>query len=71
MYKEDNIISGTKEGALKVKAKLLAKDPNHYAKIGRVGGIRSTTGGFYADHELARRAGAIGGRISKRKPKVV
>lgn len=37
-----------------------------YAKIGAKGGKNGTTGGFYADRELARRAGAIGGRKSKR-----
>ena len=30
---------------------------------------KGRTGGFYADRELARRAGAIGGRKSRRKPK--
>ena len=33
---------------------------------GAKGGKLGTTGGFYADRELARRAGAIGGRISRR-----
>lgn len=31
-------MAGTKEGAAKARAKALAKDPNHYANIGRIGG---------------------------------
>lgn len=41
-----------------------------YARIGAAGGRKSRTGGFAADRELARRAGAMGGRISRRKKKV-
>ena len=37
-----------------------------YKKIGAMGGKRGTTGGFYANRELARIAGAKGGRISRR-----
>jgi len=39
-----------------------------YARIGAVGGKRGTTGGFAANRELARIAGAKGGRISRRRP---
>lgn len=42
-----------------------------YAKIGAIGGRKGKTGGFYANRELARIAGAKGGRISKRTKKVV
>lgn len=37
-----------------------------YKRIGSVGGHNGTTGGFYANRELARRAGKIGGRVSRR-----
>lgn len=37
-----------------------------YAKIGSMGGKKGRTGGFYADRELARRAGRKGGTISRR-----
>jgi len=37
-----------------------------YAKIGASGGKKGTTGGFFANRELARAAGAKGGRISRR-----
>jgi general stress protein YciG len=38
-----------------------------YARIGAVGGKKGTTGGFAANRELARLAGAKGGRISRRR----
>lgn len=37
-----------------------------YARIGRMGGKKSTTGGFAANRELARAAGRIGGQKSRR-----
>lgn len=37
-----------------------------YARIGRLGGRRSRGGGFAANRELARIAGARGGRRSRR-----
>jgi general stress protein YciG len=40
-----------------------------YAKIGAMGGKKGHTGGFYANRELARTAGAKGGRISRRTKK--
>jgi general stress protein YciG len=60
-------MSGTKAGGLRAAAKNVAKDPNFYAKIGAKGGRNGKTGGFAANPELARIAGAKGGRISRRK----
>ena len=60
-------MAGTKAGARKAVAKILQKDPNFYAKIGAKGGKNGHTGGFAANPELARIAGARGGRISRRK----
>ena len=40
-----------------------------YAKIGAMGGKKGRTGGFYANRDLARAAGAKGGRISRRTKK--
>ncbi len=37
-----------------------------YAKIGAMGGKKGRTGGFYANRELARAAGAKGGQVSRR-----
>ncbi|CAN5650010.1 hypothetical protein BH23PAT1_BH23PAT1_4610 [soil metagenome] len=40
-----------------------------YAKIGAMGGKKGVTGGFYANRDLARKAGQKGGRISRRTKK--
>lgn len=59
-------MAGTREGGLKCRDKNIAKDPNFYKNIGAIGGKNGHTGGFAADRELARIAGARGGRISRR-----
>lgn len=59
-------MAGTKAGGLKAAQKNLQKDPNFYAKIGAKGGKNGRTGGFAANPDLARIAGAKGGRISRR-----
>lgn len=41
-----------------------------YKRIGAMGGSKGKTGGFFANRELARIAGAKGGRISKRTKKL-
>jgi hypothetical protein len=64
-------MAGTKEGgqaAAKTNKNKYGSD--FYAKIGAKGGKAGHTGGFYANRELARKAGAIGGRISRRTKKV-
>lgn len=61
-------MAGTKAGGLKAAAKNLARDPDFYAKIGKIGGRIGTTGGFAANRELARIAGQKGGQISRRGP---
>ncbi len=63
-------MAGTKEGGKKAAAKNLQRDPNFYAKIGSKGGKNGNTGGFAANPELARIAGAQGGRISRRRKTV-
>ena len=40
-----------------------------YHEIGRMGGLKSTGGGFAADPELARRAGRLGG-LRSRRPRI-
>jgi general stress protein YciG len=65
------IMAGTKAGGQKAAAKNLQRDPSFYAKIGAKGGKNGKTGGFFANPELARVAGAKGGRISRRKKSVV
>lgn len=59
-------VHGGKAAATTNKAKYGA---DFYAKIGAMGGKKGTTGGFYANRELARIAGAKGGRISRRTKK--
>lgn len=58
-------ISGGKKAAATNKARY---GNDFYANIGRKGGQNGHTGGFAADPERARRAGAIGGKKSKRGP---
>lgn len=60
-------MAGTKEGGKKAAAKNLQREPGFYQRIGAIGGKRGTTGGFAANPELARIAGAKGGRISRRR----
>lgn len=65
-------MAGTKEGGKKAAATNKAKyGAEFYAKIGANGGKMGHTGGFYANRELARVAGARGGRISRRTKKTV
>jgi len=65
--KENCKMAGTKAGGQKAAAKNLQRDPDFYAKIGRRGGQNGHTGGFAANPDLARVAGAKGGRISRRR----
>ena len=61
-------MAGTKAGGIAAAATNKAKyGADFYAKIGAAGGKKGHTGGFYANRELARAAGARGGRISRRK----
>lgn len=64
---------GTKDGAKKARETNMARyGKDWYAKIGRKGGQNGKgpdyKGGFAGDKELARKAGAKGGKISKRGP---
>jgi hypothetical protein len=60
-------MSGTKKGGKAAAATNKSKyGGDFYAKIGAVGGKKGRTGGFFANRELARLAGAKGGRISRR-----
>lgn len=60
-------MAGTAKGgkaAAKTNQQRHGKD--FYARIGAMGGKKGTTGGFAANRDLARKAGAKGGRISRR-----
>lgn len=62
-------MAGTTEGGKKAAQKNISNNPNFYRDIGRIGGKNGHTGGFAANPDLARIAGAKGGRISKRRKK--
>lgn len=60
-------MAGTKAGGLKAARTNKEKyGDDFYREMGRKGGKNGHTGGFAANPELARIAGAKGGRISKR-----
>ena len=60
-------MAGTKAGGQKAAATNKSKyGKSFYAEIGRKGGRNGHTGGFASNPELAKIAGAKGGRISKR-----
>ena len=60
-------MSGTKIGGLKAAITNKEKHGKDFYKlIGSKGGQNGHTGGFFADRELARRAGRIGGLKSRR-----
>ena len=62
-------MSGTKLGGLRAAATNKERHgEGFYAKIGAIGGRAGHTGGFASNPELAKLAGAKGGRISRRGP---
>jgi uncharacterized protein len=65
--REDSYIAGTKIGGIRAAATNVKRHgPGFYAEIGAKGGKKGKTGGFAANRELARIAGAKGGRKSRR-----
>jgi general stress protein YciG len=63
-------MAGTKTGgkaAAKTNKNKYGAD--FYDRIGAAGGKKGHTGGFFKNRELARVAGARGGRISRRSKK--
>lgn len=62
-------MAGTKAGGAKAReANLKRYGEDFYKRIGAIGGRNGHTGGFAANPELARIAGAKGGHISRRGP---
>lgn len=58
---------GTKEGGKRAaETNKIKYGQDFYSNIGRLGGKKGRTGGFYANRELARTAGAKGGAKSRR-----
>lgn len=69
------MMAGTKAGAAKTRAKILAKNPDFYKSIGAKGGRGSNNGGFASKKkgkdgltgpERARVQGRRGGSLSRR-----
>ncbi len=61
-------MAGTVNGGRKAAATNKSRHgAEFYARIGAIGGKKGRTGGFYANRELARIAGAKGGKISRRR----
>lgn len=61
-------MAGTKAGGVKTAITNKARyGMEFYRRIGAKGGQNGHTGGFAANPELARKAGAKGGRVSSRK----
>lgn len=60
-------MAGNKIGGIKAReANYKRHGKDFYKRIGAIGGQNGHTGGFAANPELARLAGAKGGKISKR-----
>ena len=60
-------MSGTKIGGIKAReTNYREHGKDFYRNIGKIGGSNGHTGGFAANPELARTAGAKGGRKSRR-----
>lgn len=60
-------MAGTKKGGLKAASTNKTRyGKEFYARIGAIGGKKTGLKGFALDRERARRAGQVGGRISRR-----
>ena len=63
-------MAGTKAGGKAAASTNKTKyGSDFYAKIGAMGGKKGRTGGFFANRDLARQAGAKGGRLCHVDPK--
>jgi len=63
-------MAGTVQGGKRAAATNIKRHgADFYKKIGAMGGKNGNTGGFAANRELARIAGAKGGKISRRTKK--
>ncbi len=63
-------MAGTKNGGkAAAKTNKTKYGADFYARIGAIGGKKGHSGGFAQNRELARIAGARGGRVSRRSKK--
>lgn len=59
--------TNSQKTSVKINGEIVNIEPGTmYQVIGAIGGKKGKTGGFWANRELARIAGAKGGRISRR-----
>jgi uncharacterized protein len=65
--KENTMAGTTKGGRLAAEINKKKHGADFYSRIGKIGGKKSRNGGFAANRDLARQAGAKGGSISRRK----
>lgn len=65
-------MGGTREGAAKARAKVLAANPNHFSEIGKLGGkAPHVSCGFeIIDKEKLSAAGRKGGSTSRKRKQV-
>jgi uncharacterized protein len=62
-------MAGTVKGGKRAAQTNISKyGRDFYARIGAMGGRQGHTGGFYANRDLARKAGRKGGLVSRRGP---
>ena len=60
-------MSGTKAGGIKAReANYLRHGKDFYKRVGALGGVKKVKKGFALNPELARKAGKIGGLLSRR-----
>ncbi len=60
-------MAGTKHGGTRAaQTNKKRHGSDFYSRIGKMGGTVSRGGGFAANRELARKAGAVGGKKSRR-----
>lgn len=65
-------MAGTVEGGkAAARTNKLRQGEDFYSRIGAIGGRKGRTGGFFANRELARTAGRLGGMRSRRGKKVL
>lgn len=68
--RENNMAGSVLGGKRAAETNKRIHGADFYRRIGAIGGKKGTTGGFAANRELARIAGAKGGKISRRTKSV-
>lgn len=61
----------TKDGAIRTRDTILAKNPNHYSDIGKLGGAAGTGHAFAHGKVDPHKAGSVGGKSPRKGSKSV